>query len=59
MGEKLNYVDANGHTVLSKVHHADLYEYKNKLGREGWELVNVRINADGWYEFYDFKRPIE
>ncbi|MEB3826958.1 hypothetical protein [Phormidium sp. CCY1219] len=34
-----------------------LYEYANKIGEEGWELVNLNFNPAYGYGFLTFKRP--
>ena len=37
---------------------SSLYDYLNKLGNEGWELVNFAFYPNKT-AFYYFKRPVE
>lgn len=45
--------------LLSDVAPHEWDTYLNKLGDEGWELVNVNMWNDGYAELYYFKRPKE
>jgi hypothetical protein len=43
----------NGKITIPKMIYTQAYDYFNKLGEEGWEMVAV--NQGGFY----FKRPLE
>lgn len=43
--------------VLNNVLPSEWEENMNKLGDDGWELVNVVAWDDGYAERYSFKRP--
>jgi hypothetical protein len=48
----------NGTEAVPEALAASLYDYLNKLGREGWELVNFAFYPNRTV-FYYFKRLIE
>jgi hypothetical protein len=52
---KVDSIDANGSRILSKAKVSELYEYLNKIGLNGWEMVSVRFSDPT--EYYYFKRP--
>jgi hypothetical protein len=49
---------SNGTEALPETMASSLYDYLNKLGNEGWELVNFAFYPNRT-AFYYFKRPIE
>jgi hypothetical protein len=51
-------VFSNDDETLSNVTFPDLHNYINKLGREGWEIVEERGSGGRHHAFY-FKRPIK
>ena len=58
-GNRVDYIESNGKEVLGKVLRADSYDYLNKLGKEGWEMVGAGISSNETHGYYFFKRPIE
>jgi hypothetical protein len=52
------HIYLNGTEALPESKTSVLYDYLNKLGKEGWELVNFAFHPHGTL-FYYFKRPIE
>ena len=48
----------NGTEAVPEALASSLYDYLNKLGNEGWELVNFAFYPNRT-AFYYFKRPIE
>lgn len=48
---------ANGEELRDRNINLPLYEYANKIGEEGWELVNLNFNPAYGYGFLTFKRP--
>ena len=48
----------NGEEALPESRAAALYDYLNKLGKEGWELVSVAFYPNRT-AFYYFKREVE
>ena len=52
------HIYRNGTEALPESMAASLYDYLNKLGDEGWELVNFAFYPNRT-AFYYFKRPIE
>jgi|RhiMetdeSRZDD1v2_1073273.scaffolds.fasta_scaffold49544_2 hypothetical protein len=54
--DEVNWVTANHADVLQPANISTFYDYLNKLGKDGWEMVNVfPINVG---EVYHLKRPI-
>jgi hypothetical protein len=49
---------SNGIKILSQTKSLDLYDYLNKLGTEGWELVNIHLGRGKFDEVYYLKRPV-
>ena len=48
----------NGEEVLPESRTAALYDYLNKLGSQGWEMINFAFYPNKT-AFYYFKRPVE
>lgn len=48
----------NGTEAIPESMASSLYDYLNKLGNEGWELINFAFYPNRT-AFYYFKRPIE
>ena len=48
----------NGNEAVPESRLVALSEYLNKLGDEGWEMVNFGFHPNST-RFYYFKRPIE
>jgi hypothetical protein len=48
----------NGEEVVSESKSSVLYEYLNKLGSEGWEMINFTFYPNKT-AFYYFKRPVK
>ena len=48
----------NNSEAVSKFKLSELHIYLNKLGRDGWEMVNFTPNTEHAYPTYYFKRPI-
>jgi len=48
----------NGEEVVPESMASMLYDYLNKLGQEGWEMVNFSFYPNRT-AFYYFKRPVE
>jgi hypothetical protein len=48
----------NGVEVLPEAKHSALYDYFNKLGEEGWEMINFAFYPNKT-AFYYFKRPVK
>jgi len=55
---KAVHIYRNGTEALPETMASSLYDYLNKLGNEGWELVNFAFYPNRT-AFYYFKRPIE
>ena len=51
-------VYSNGVKILSQTKSLDLYDYLNKIGTEGWELVNIHLGRGKFDEVYYLKRPV-
>ena len=49
---------SNGIRLLSQTKSLALYDHLNKLGTEGWELVNVHLGRGKFDEVYYLKRSI-
>ena len=49
---------SNGIKILSQTKSLDLYDYLNKIGTEGWELVNIHLGRGKFDEVYYLKRPV-
>ena len=52
------HIYRNGTEAIPETMASSLYDYLNKLGSEGWELVNFAFYPNRT-AFYYFKRPIE
>jgi hypothetical protein len=52
------HIYRNGTEALPESMASSLYDYLNKLGNEGWELVNFAFYPNRT-AFYYLKRPIE
>jgi hypothetical protein len=48
----------NGEEAIPESMPSVLYEFLNKLGKEGWEMVSVAFYPNRT-AFYYFKRPVE
>ena len=48
----------NGEEVLPESRTSVLYDYLNKLGNEGWEMINCAFYPNRT-AFYYFKRPLK
>jgi hypothetical protein len=48
----------NGTEALAESMSSALYDYLNKLGNEGWEMINFAFYPNKT-AFYYFKRPTE
>lgn len=48
----------NGEEALPESKSSVLYDYLNKLGREGWEMINFAFYPNKTV-FYYFRRPVE
>jgi hypothetical protein len=48
----------NGEEVLPESKTSVLYDFLNKLGREGWEMVGFAFYPNRT-AFYYFKRPVQ
>jgi hypothetical protein len=53
------YVYLNSVNVLSDVNEIDFLKYLNKLGNDGWEMVNYHEEEEHPMWSYHFKRPLE
>jgi hypothetical protein len=51
------HIYRNRTEALPEAMASSLYDYLNKLGNEGWELVNFAFHPNSTV-FYYFKRPI-
>ena len=52
------HIYRNGTEALPETMASSLYDYLNKLGNEGWELINFAFYPNRT-AFYYFKRPKE
>lgn len=55
---KAVHIYRNGTEAVPEAMASSLYDYLNKLGNEGWELVNFAFYPNRT-AFYYLKRPIE
>jgi len=52
------HIYLNGVEALPESRPGVLYDYLNKLGKEGWEMINFAFYPTKT-AFYYFKRPLE
>ena len=50
---------SNGAKILDDTTTSELFDYLNKLGEAGWELMNALFDTESRAEAYYFKRPKE
>jgi hypothetical protein len=50
---------SNGQPIVARENILYLYQYLNRLGQEGWELVSISQIMNGVQGYHYFKRPVQ